>query len=343
MILVLAHHLAIAFGGVGSWFYKIPDPSHLTVTLLTIFIAINQSFFMGLFFFISGYFSSLSLDKKGGLFFMKGKLIRLGIPWLIYYFILSPTFVLWPGYLSSTPTHLSFSQGPVWFVMALLIFDFSYLIYRQITMSKCSYQLKLPPCPKLFFLCVVMGFITYFVRLYFPLGTNWLGFQLGYCPMYILLFLGGVIAERNNWLHDINLNYARPWMYMMLVNILFIIGFLIYLLNNDLLSDALGGQNSLALMLAIWECFSCVSIIVTVLAVFHTYANRSHRITQHLASSSYTVYIFQGFFIIPVTYYASVFNITGLTGWLLACSISIPLAFFVANYIRKLPYVDRVL
>ena len=90
IMLVLAHHLAIAFGGSGNWPYVIAEPGHFQHILLTIFNAVNQSFFMSLFFFISAYFNPGSYDKRGGRIFLRHKLLRLGVPWLVYFVILSP-------------------------------------------------------------------------------------------------------------------------------------------------------------------------------------------------------------------------------------------------------------
>ena len=41
---------------------------------------------MAMFFFVSGYFTPSSCDKRGVESFMKEKLKRLGIPFLLYFF-----------------------------------------------------------------------------------------------------------------------------------------------------------------------------------------------------------------------------------------------------------------
>jgi len=49
-----------------------------------LFLAINQSFFMGFFFMISGYFTPGSYDGKGARRFFKDRLPRLGVHLLFY-------------------------------------------------------------------------------------------------------------------------------------------------------------------------------------------------------------------------------------------------------------------
>ena len=54
------------------------------------FCAVNQAYFMSLFLLISAYFVPGSYDRKGAGHFVKDRLIRLGIPLIIYSWIISP-------------------------------------------------------------------------------------------------------------------------------------------------------------------------------------------------------------------------------------------------------------
>ncbi len=89
-ILVLLFHLAITYGAEGSWFYRERPTTELAGILLTVFIILNQFYFMGLFFLVSGYFVPAAFDRKGGARFFKDRLIRLGIPLVVYGLLVSP-------------------------------------------------------------------------------------------------------------------------------------------------------------------------------------------------------------------------------------------------------------
>ena len=52
--------------------------------VLTIFLNLNTSYFMSLFFFYSGYFVPKSYDKKGRYGFLFDRMKRLGIPFVVY-------------------------------------------------------------------------------------------------------------------------------------------------------------------------------------------------------------------------------------------------------------------
>ena len=88
---MVLHHLAIVYG-TGFIFYYV-EPAYndlLAYLVLAIFIAINQAYFIGLLFLISGYFSPRSLDRKGPRRFVRDRLIRLDIPLVVFYFVLNP-------------------------------------------------------------------------------------------------------------------------------------------------------------------------------------------------------------------------------------------------------------
>ena len=83
-LLVIFHHAAIAYGGSGSWAIKDPATDEISPIILTVFNAVNQSFFMSAFFLLAGYFTPRSLERKGSKNFIIDRLIRLGVPILVY-------------------------------------------------------------------------------------------------------------------------------------------------------------------------------------------------------------------------------------------------------------------
>ena len=138
---VVLHHLAIVYG-TGYIFYYV-EPSYndpLAFIVLAIFTAVNQAYFMGLLFLISGYFTPGSLYRKGARRFVKDRLIRLGIPLAVFFFVLGPLAALGLYAMPTSLTHftapLSWQDypkligiGPMWFVAMLLIFDIGYAIW----------------------------------------------------------------------------------------------------------------------------------------------------------------------------------------------------------------------
>ena len=48
-ILVISHHISITYGAPGSWYYQEGEVDMLSAIILTLFVAVNQAFFMGFF------------------------------------------------------------------------------------------------------------------------------------------------------------------------------------------------------------------------------------------------------------------------------------------------------
>ena len=147
IILVILHHIAVMYSGGGSFYYIEPGDT-LANDVLTIFLALNQAWFMGAFFLVSGYFSPASFDRKGTWLFLKDRLIRLGIPLVLFYFVLNPIAVIvgvnaTPSSITGIATQLTWADypqligiGPLWFVLMLLIFDIGYAVWRWLTRNQ---------------------------------------------------------------------------------------------------------------------------------------------------------------------------------------------------------------
>jgi len=94
-VLVLLHHILIVYAGTGSWIYVEGRQDLATMVTGSIFTAVNQAYFMGLFLLISAHFVPGSYDRKGPARFWKERLLRLGIPLAVYSWLVHPLFVYW--------------------------------------------------------------------------------------------------------------------------------------------------------------------------------------------------------------------------------------------------------
>lgn len=98
VILVIFTHVMVTYGGQGSWYYYAtlnesnPVDIFTIVTLYMIagFAGIFMASVMGLFFLMGGYFTPGSLERKGVSSFWKERILRLGIPVLLYVLVINP-------------------------------------------------------------------------------------------------------------------------------------------------------------------------------------------------------------------------------------------------------------
>ncbi len=358
IMLVICHHLAIGFGAPGGWYYVVPtSPSYATFAVLSLFVIINQSFFMSLFFFVSAYFTPGSLKKKGVKKFLYDRLLRLGIPLAAYYFILNPSVAYISfrfrgerdcGYLQFMlgEAHQYFGWGPLWFVFALLIFTGVYVMVTVVNQrylhKHCS--LSYPSNRQILAFVVAIGFVTFLVRLVFPLGVSLFGLQMAFFPLYISFFLFGIQAGQADWLSQINSHQTKRWFVLAFA---FIIALpLIFELGG--VSKGLGdtfrsGFTFQSLVYVLWEPVVCIGISMKLLSVFRNRLNNNTTLTGLMSKSAYTVYILHPFFVVIATYMARNCPVPYLVSLFLLIPPVIMVCFIAAHFIRQAPLLDRIL
>ena len=190
--LVVLHHFAITYGAPGGWFYNESQAGFPEIIPLSMFVATNQAFFMGMFFFISAYFLVPSFKKKGVGKFSKERLVRLGIPTLLFFFFLFPlTVFICNKYINGEDVSLwyyifnlgIFGFGPMWFVEALLLFTFTYLLWRKIKKKNTkSRSISFPCTVKILLFACLIGVGQFIIRI-------WLSGWLGLCRSPVFNFL----------------------------------------------------------------------------------------------------------------------------------------------------------
>ena len=200
----------------GAPFYYVEPPfsDPLAFLVLLVFVLFNQSWFMGAFFLLAGYFTPGSFDRKGPGSFLKDRLLRLGIPLIMFIFVLNPIssmgFFLMPASLTGiteSPTWLMYPAllglGPLWFIAMLLIFDFGYSAWRMLTRNRTSSSMSrssLPSYLRIGIFILALALVSYLVRIVVPMGKDVLDFPtLSYLPQYLSFFVLGTVAYRHNW------------------------------------------------------------------------------------------------------------------------------------------------
>lgn len=363
IVMVILVHLAVTYGGEGSWYYKEGRADLPTGIVLTFHNAISQSFFMGLLFLLSAYFTAASYDRKGPGPFLRDRFLRLGIPLLIYEFILQPLTVCvlfkagiytpsdgaW-DYLKQYYTSLHIGSGPLWFVETLLIFSLLYVAWRAIRGRIAVTQNDsggLPGLAGMLSLGIAMGVVSFVVRQWFT--VNWalspFNLQLAFFVQYIAMFILGVIAYRRNWLQRLPTAMARPC--FAIAVLLVVIGMpLLFILGgatSGKTSSYLGGPHWQAFAYAMWEQVFAVAMMVGLIVLFRERFNRQGPVAQAAASSSYTVYIIHTPIIVLFALAMRNVSLYPLLKFAIAALVTIPLTFAIANGVRQLPLARRIL
>jgi glucan biosynthesis protein C len=360
---VLVDHLGVTYGSIGSWMYRDPAaPDLFTGAFLTTLDGILMACGMGLFFLLAGYFTPRSYDRKGGASFVRDRLIRLGIPWLVYALLIQPLVVYiaqgLPGsFWSFYPTYLHqvdrIADGVIWFVELLLGFSLVYAAWRWLTRHRTQTTArtgKLSSSLAIFGFIFALGLVTFVVRLWWAAGFQPGPFNvpLGYLPQYISLYVVGIVASRRNWFFKLTPRMARDWSLIALI-VTLIFACLVTLPMIQRTSGPqqtnlpmAGGFQWLSLCYALWESFVVVGVGIGLLVLFRERWNHQGRLAKELAADIYTVYLIHPVVLVGFAYAFSVVALYPLLKWGIAVLITIPLCFLISSGIRRIPLVNRV-
>lgn len=277
---------------------------------------------------------------------MLDRLKRLGIPLLFYSFILSPvmnylvysygerkTATFWQ-YLQGYDSWINF--GVMWFVAALLLFTFLFVICSSV-------KITVPKVSPLLFL-FLLGLVTFVVRLLFPVGwvLHPVGFQLGHFPQYIALFITGILASRNNWLsYSISRTYG--WFALFMILVIFPVILIVHSKTGGALSNFQGGLTYESFVYSIWEQLTGGAIILWFLRTFREKWNGQSLFMQTLSRASFATYIFHPLVLISLSLVLSQSDINPLIKLLIVAPCGVLGSFLLGLLLVKIKSVSRII
>ncbi|MCX5770161.1 MAG: acyltransferase family protein [Candidatus Hydrogenedentes bacterium] len=355
--LVICHHANAAYGSIGGWSYVVREPGGIVSDVLAnMFAGITQAFFMSSFFLISAYFTAPAFDKKGSWPFARRRLIRLGIPLLVYFYVLSLVFRYFvfrfqgrgeSGFLEFFAAHFPHGAfGPLWFTFTLLIFEGVYIAYRSAA-DRFGLKPRAYPLPgdrHILLFILGIGLFTFFWRIGHPLNSFIWQLRLAFYPLYVSFFIFGLISYRSGWFTQLTAKQANRWFNVSLVGIAMMPALMV--LNAALGYNEQkfgGGINWQSYVYAAWEPFLCVGINMKLIVWFRDRFNFSNAFTKRMGASSYTAYIVHAFFVVFATYLFTFFSLGRLPEILLMWPVAIISCFLFADIVRRAPLLNKVL
>jgi len=361
IMLVIIHHAGQAYGATGGgWFYAYPGERVQSMGLLFRF---NASFFMGLFFFISGYFFPASFDRHGACKFIADKLVRFGIPLVFLAFTVLPILAYvkylhyshsasfpdfylhhWLGHAANgSDPYYTFNFGHMWFIEHLLIYAVIFAAIGTLLKKEPAFPLIFVPRDVRLFEIILyiaaLGFLTQLVRKTwgFPID-HWI-FLLGFIqmepahlPQYLSLFVLGVLAYRHSFLESITTPRNMLW---------FIPGMGIFLIT--IVQQYIMGRASAFLLWEYREALLCVGMCIGLLALFRTHFNRTGRFVQILVDNAYGAYIFHVPVVVALQYAFDPVHAGAFILFVIVSILSVIGSFSLSFLIRLIPGIRQVI
>jgi surface polysaccharide O-acyltransferase-like enzyme len=359
-IVVLIHHAVIPytyFGHTDGKFWVGFD----AVVLAT------DSFFMAMFFFLSGLFVWPSLSHKTPGSFFRGRVLRLGLPFAVAAFTIIPiayyaielrhSNMSFPAFWWKTVTVGPWPSGPLWFLWVLLAFDLSAsLLYRVSPhlldpINRLSVRGRERPVEFfLFFLAITM--ILYVPsRVYF--GPNhWFEFgpfavQASRVLLYAAyFFIGAGIGAANfgkgllspegrlangewGWIVAAFIPYCLLWVLIYIKRE--ILG------NPDVLPDWYEASYGI-----FFAAFSA-AILFAIQAYFLRFKQAGWSVLDPMQRDAYGIFLVHYAFALWVQYWLFEFDLTAITKVLMGFTFTLVASWMLTALLRKVPGASRVL
>jgi len=324
-VLVIMHHAGQAYGNGGGWAYTPSNPAEF-MPWIWHFFSTNAAFFMGLYFFISGYFVPRSFDKQGTKQFVHKKLLRLGVPLLFMGGIIS--------ILSGKP-----EIGHMWFVESLLVFCLIYALIRQWVQPVNEACYSKPTIIGLLVVALLMGVGSYVIRQISP-QDHWI-WPFGIIPLpmepahylqYIMMFVLGILAYRFQWLDKMSNSVG----FMALL-----IG--IALAMGNYLRDGGPWDAFVWQWFGIYESLMCVFISFGLIWLFREFVSTTSRFWQWCAAQSYGAYMFHLLLMIVLQNAMDSIWIGAFGKFLFIGVVTTVLSFHLTWMVKMIPGFKKVL
>ncbi|MFJ9553541.1 acyltransferase [Nocardiopsis sp. NPDC101807] len=363
-VLVVLHHVALTYGSIPVWFYTEPaqDP---TGGLLDLLVIVNQTYFMGLFFLLAGYFVPGARDRRGRRGFVRERLVRLGVPLLLFVLLLRPLLTTgayrlfaegaaaegaempyWLFYL------ISFDPGPMWFVEVLLVLSLTYVMVRGFRERRAESRgaavlpaVRPEDTAPLRWLGPVLAFTTALALVSFlwrwvnP-APYWPFVGLpspDYLPQYAALFTVGVLAYRRNWFTRLP---DRAGWYGGATAVL---GMAAFLGGALVLGAANEPGTAPALFHMVAETFFAVGVTLALMVSFRRFLDRRNRFSAFLADNAFAVYFLHPLVLVGLGMALSGWEAPAAVKFLGMAALAVPACWAIAAAVRAIPGARRIL
>jgi glucans biosynthesis protein C len=358
IFLVVAMHAAVTYSHFGRWYYNAPEPIGMADSLaFGMFQSLLQAFFMGLLFLVAGYFTPTAYDRKGFGTFLYDRFIRLGLPALIFIFLIHDGmghFLLgwhgsdpfWPSYVYYV-THGDFidGTGPMWFVVALLFFSLIYAVFR-VALPTAKIALQAPDVSGVLVGGLAIAGLTFATRIFWPVGTAWHNMQFCYFAQYVVLFVVGILARRGDWLAVFPVKSG----YRLLIGAA-IAGPLVWLgvlAAGGVFAHGMesfnGGWHWQSAAFAMWEQVFAVAMCAGLLVLFREKFNSGGRLSKLMSANSFGIFVFHSPVLVAVSLAMSGWAAPPLAKFVVATVLAFGLALaFVHLIARRIPLLKSIL
>jgi hypothetical protein len=329
-----------------------------------LYCAWQDVFLMSLFFFLSGLFVWPSLNRKGAANFLNGRLLRLGMPFVLVVAVLMPA-TLYPTYLqtASDPGLAAYWRhwlalpfwpcGPMWFLWLLLVGDFTATALHRFAPGLGNYLVRLSSAAEAHSARFFVGFVFASILAYVPLAllftpSAWFqlgpfAFQLSRPLHYALYFFAGVGVgaggvERGLFAADGPLvRRWAAWVIAALMSLCAWMGF------TGLMMEGASASLGLRFLADLSFVLACFSSCFAVLAVVLRFAARRLPSLNGLSASAYGMYLVHYLFVVWLQFALLGMVLPAVIKAAVVFGCTLFLSWWTIAALRRLPPVGHII
>jgi hypothetical protein len=357
--LIIALHAVLGYVGLfEAWTYSEMRETtlHPVVEMVLLVVLSPFGFFLiALLFLVAGLLTPGSYDRKGSRQFVIDRLLRLGVPFAAYVFLVQPVLVyavahpfgdasgtFWQEYLGA---ERQIDTGPLWFVGVLLVYSLAYAGWRRLQAP--SRRAPRPPTLRtLVVSALVVAPTSFVVRLVYPYGgeSGVTDLNLWEWPACIAVFVLGLRAARSGWVRDVPADLVRPSRVLTAIAVVAMTALLYVVGARDTVEEMFGGWNTYA------AAFACIEALLVVFGPVWLLDLSSRRLDrplpwgEQLGRSAYGAFMLQTLFLLglavalrPVPFPAEAKAVLVAAG---AVTLSFGASWLL---IRRVPGMSRIL
>lgn len=314
---IIAIHGVLGYAGYDEWWsYADVQETVLrpeTEIILMVLVGPFALFMIALLFLMAGLLAAPSLQRNGIPGFVRARLLRLGLPFLVF------TLFLWPALMYALYHPLGMAPGsyweeclseegyidagPLWFVGVLLIFSLAYAgveaLMRLLPLGTArrlrKHRSRGPGFGWLLLITAVAAAASFVVRLAYPFGTETVtDLNPWEWPVCLALFVLGIVASGRGWMTEVPRSLYRRCRIVTLIAVTATAGLVFLAYQLGTLQHLLGGWNPLALAFAVIESTLSVFGSIWILGAAQQHVWSFRRWGPALRRSSYAAFLVQG-------------------------------------------------
>jgi hypothetical protein len=360
-LVVLIHHAVIPYTYFGH-----TDPKYW-IGFDCIVLA-TDSFFMAMFFFISGLFVWPSLAHKVPRIFFRDRLLRLGLPFAIAAFTIIPIAyyaislrqhpdIGFAAFWWKTITIGPWPSGPVWFIWVLLVFDLSAaVLYRVSTklldpINRLSLRAFDRPADFYLFLVVVTAIIYIPGRVYFG-PARWFSFgpfdvQASRVLLYAAYFFIGAgvgAANLNRGLLSADGRLAKSgWGWLIVTLIPYCLMWGLITIKYKILDSQVFQPDWYEASYALFFVAFSAAILFAIFAYFLRFKRSDWSVLDPVQADAYGIFVVHYPIVLWLQYWLFDFDLPAIVKAAASLVLTVILSWAATAALRKIPGATHVL